>query len=288
LLLLRHDLKKDDFHSAIASGSLDQMSQVIAACGPDFIVLSGDDNVTLPLMAVGGRGVISVIANLVPRDTADMVHAALEHSAASLGLDPLPADQTTHPSLPLSGNGHHGEASEPSFAPPLYESTQAFSQDDDLIMERAVAQPEEPSTSASLASSGIAFHVRMPAKTFRPPEETPPASPSIAISPHAAAEETDILEVQPEMVAQPAAAEQADNVLGEEPAQLASGQALDPGRPLAARTAGVPVRQITGDLITGDLITGEQVLAEQFELARRHVRRRLKQPGDREGGERLA
>ncbi len=61
-----------------ASGSLDQMSQVIAACGPDFIVLSGDDNVTLPLMAIGGRGVISVIANIVPRDTADMVHAALD------------------------------------------------------------------------------------------------------------------------------------------------------------------------------------------------------------------
>jgi 4-hydroxy-tetrahydrodipicolinate synthase len=61
-----------------ASGSLDQMSQVIGACGPDFIVLSGDDNLTLPLMAVGGRGVISVIANIVPRDTADMVHAALD------------------------------------------------------------------------------------------------------------------------------------------------------------------------------------------------------------------
>ena len=61
-----------------ASGSLDQMSQVIAACGPDFSVLSGDDNVTLPLMAVGGHGVISVIANLLPRETAEMVHAALD------------------------------------------------------------------------------------------------------------------------------------------------------------------------------------------------------------------
>jgi 4-hydroxy-tetrahydrodipicolinate synthase len=60
-----------------ASGSLDQMTQVILACGPDFTVLSGDDTLTLPLMAVGGRGVISVIANLVPRDTAEMVHAAL-------------------------------------------------------------------------------------------------------------------------------------------------------------------------------------------------------------------
>jgi 4-hydroxy-tetrahydrodipicolinate synthase len=61
-----------------ASGSLDQMSQVVAACGADFIVLSGDDNLTLPLMAVGGRGVISVIANIVPRETAEMTRAALD------------------------------------------------------------------------------------------------------------------------------------------------------------------------------------------------------------------
>jgi 4-hydroxy-tetrahydrodipicolinate synthase len=61
-----------------ASGSLDQMTQVILACGPEFTVLSGDDNLTLPLMAVGGRGVISVIANIVPRETAEMTHAALE------------------------------------------------------------------------------------------------------------------------------------------------------------------------------------------------------------------
>jgi 4-hydroxy-tetrahydrodipicolinate synthase len=61
-----------------ASGSLDQMSQVIAACGPGFSVLSGDDNITLPLMAVGGQGVISVIANIVPKETAELTHAALE------------------------------------------------------------------------------------------------------------------------------------------------------------------------------------------------------------------
>ncbi|MEK7700473.1 MAG: 4-hydroxy-tetrahydrodipicolinate synthase [candidate division NC10 bacterium] len=61
-----------------ASGSLDQMSQVIAACGPDFSVLSGDDNVTLPLLAIGGHGVVSVIANILPRETAEMVHAALD------------------------------------------------------------------------------------------------------------------------------------------------------------------------------------------------------------------
>ena len=61
-----------------ASGSLDQMSQVVAACGPDFSVLSGDDNLTLPLLAIGGHGVISVIANIVARETAEMVHAALD------------------------------------------------------------------------------------------------------------------------------------------------------------------------------------------------------------------
>jgi len=61
-----------------ASGSLDQMSQVILACGPDFSVISGDDNITLPLLAIGGRGVISVIANIVPRETSEMVHAALD------------------------------------------------------------------------------------------------------------------------------------------------------------------------------------------------------------------
>src|SRR5262245_38416168 len=60
-----------------ASGSLDQMTQVILACGPEFSVLSGDDNITLPLRSVGGRGVISVVANSVPKDTADMTHAAL-------------------------------------------------------------------------------------------------------------------------------------------------------------------------------------------------------------------
>src|SRR2546421_9297560 len=45
---------------------------------PDFSVLSGDDNLTLPLLAIGGHGVISVIANIVPRETAEMVHAALD------------------------------------------------------------------------------------------------------------------------------------------------------------------------------------------------------------------
>jgi 4-hydroxy-tetrahydrodipicolinate synthase len=49
-----------------ATGSMDQASQVLAAT--DLTVLSGDDSMTLPLMAIGGRGVISVVGNLVPSD----------------------------------------------------------------------------------------------------------------------------------------------------------------------------------------------------------------------------
>jgi 4-hydroxy-tetrahydrodipicolinate synthase len=49
-----------------ATGSLDQASQILAAT--DLTILSGDDSMTLPLMAIGGRGVISVVGNLVPAD----------------------------------------------------------------------------------------------------------------------------------------------------------------------------------------------------------------------------
>ena len=58
-----------------ASGSLKQMSDVIQLCGPDFAVLSGDDIFTLALLAIGGKGVISVISNVAPADMAAMVDA---------------------------------------------------------------------------------------------------------------------------------------------------------------------------------------------------------------------
>ncbi|MBF0521865.1 MAG: 4-hydroxy-tetrahydrodipicolinate synthase [Candidatus Omnitrophica bacterium] len=56
-----------------ASGSLDQMMAVKLACPKDFILLSGDDALTLPLMAIGGAGIISVVANIIPSDTARAV-----------------------------------------------------------------------------------------------------------------------------------------------------------------------------------------------------------------------
>ncbi|KQC09815.1 MAG: 4-hydroxy-tetrahydrodipicolinate synthase [Smithella sp. SDB] len=58
-----------------ASGSIKQMSDVIGLCGKDFAVLSGDDIFTLPLMAMGGAGVISVISNIAPADMAGLVDA---------------------------------------------------------------------------------------------------------------------------------------------------------------------------------------------------------------------
>jgi 4-hydroxy-tetrahydrodipicolinate synthase len=61
-----------------ASGNIQQMCEVCRAVPEDFLVLSGDDAITLPLMAVGGRGVISVAGNEVPREMSQMVEAA-EH-----------------------------------------------------------------------------------------------------------------------------------------------------------------------------------------------------------------
>ncbi len=59
-----------------ASGNMSQMCEICRAVPPDFIVLSGDDALTLPLMAVGGRGVISVVSNELPAEMAAMVEAA--------------------------------------------------------------------------------------------------------------------------------------------------------------------------------------------------------------------
>jgi len=59
-----------------ASGSLVQVSEIIDLCGPDFEVISGEDPLTWPILAIGGKGVISVTANLVPNKFAKLVDAA--------------------------------------------------------------------------------------------------------------------------------------------------------------------------------------------------------------------
>src|SRR3989339_278229 len=63
-----------------ASGSLEQMAKIKMLC-PKMALLSGDDALTLPLMSIGGVGVVSVVANIVPRDVSEMVRAYLKGDA---------------------------------------------------------------------------------------------------------------------------------------------------------------------------------------------------------------
>lgn len=58
-----------------ASGSLEQMSRIRNLCPKDFLLISGDDALTLPVMAIGGVGIISVVANIIPKDVAAMCGA---------------------------------------------------------------------------------------------------------------------------------------------------------------------------------------------------------------------
>jgi 4-hydroxy-tetrahydrodipicolinate synthase len=60
-----------------ASGSLDQVTAIIRLCGDKLTVFSGDDSLTLPMLAVGARGAVSVVANVAPHDTAEMVRLFL-------------------------------------------------------------------------------------------------------------------------------------------------------------------------------------------------------------------
>jgi 4-hydroxy-tetrahydrodipicolinate synthase len=58
-----------------ASGNLGQISEIRSRCGEHITILSGDDNLTLPILSVGGKGVISVTANVVPDLMSEMVQA---------------------------------------------------------------------------------------------------------------------------------------------------------------------------------------------------------------------
>jgi 4-hydroxy-tetrahydrodipicolinate synthase len=68
-----------------ASGNLAEISKIIRDKPEDFIVLSGDDCLTLPIMSVGGEGVISVAGNVVPRMISDLTNSALKGDYATAG-----------------------------------------------------------------------------------------------------------------------------------------------------------------------------------------------------------
>jgi 4-hydroxy-tetrahydrodipicolinate synthase len=60
-----------------ASGNIAQMAAILNSVPDDFVVLSGDDAITLPLIALGGRGVISVVSNEIPAEMSEMVRLAV-------------------------------------------------------------------------------------------------------------------------------------------------------------------------------------------------------------------
>ena len=66
-----------------ASGNMQQMCDICRSAPPDFLVLCGDDPLTLPLMSVGGRGVVSVVSNEMPSEIAQMVEAAERNDFAA-------------------------------------------------------------------------------------------------------------------------------------------------------------------------------------------------------------
>jgi 4-hydroxy-tetrahydrodipicolinate synthase len=76
-----------DFNNIIgtkeASGNFDQFNQIMRDKPKDFLLISGDDPVTLPMMALGAVGAITVIGNALPRQTSDMVRAALNGDYAA-------------------------------------------------------------------------------------------------------------------------------------------------------------------------------------------------------------
>lgn len=62
-----------------ASGNIEQIMKIIKNKPKDFMVISGDDNLTLPIIAAGGEGVISVVAQAFPKDYSEMVRLCLKH-----------------------------------------------------------------------------------------------------------------------------------------------------------------------------------------------------------------
>lgn len=102
LNLLPKDLKRiiDEVPEAIAikeaTGDLNQAAQIIEECGKDFQMLSGDDFTVLPLLSVGGRGVISVISNIMPAAMSQMCKAFFDRDhekALDLSLKMAPVNR---------------------------------------------------------------------------------------------------------------------------------------------------------------------------------------------------
>ncbi len=73
-----------------ASGSMDQISEIRRLCGDRLTILSGDDPLTLPMMALGAKGAIAVVSNVMPKETHDLIAAALANDYDRARRNSLP------------------------------------------------------------------------------------------------------------------------------------------------------------------------------------------------------
>ena len=76
-----------------ACGSMEQVFDVLAQCGPDFAVYSGEDALNFPILAAGGHGLISAVANVAPKALVDMAHAGRDgrwHDARRIHFELMP------------------------------------------------------------------------------------------------------------------------------------------------------------------------------------------------------
>lgn len=90
-----YELSKFDFVDSIkeASGDMSQVAQIARLCGPDFAIYSGNDDQIIPVLSLGGKGVISVLSNIIPKQTHDMVDFYLNgqtREALKIQLNYLP------------------------------------------------------------------------------------------------------------------------------------------------------------------------------------------------------
>lgn len=78
-----------DYHNIVAvkeaSGILDQVAEIRTRCGPEFVIYSGDDNLTLPIMAVGGDGIVSVAAHVAGEQIQAMIRSFVSGDTARAG-----------------------------------------------------------------------------------------------------------------------------------------------------------------------------------------------------------
>ena len=113
-----------------ASGSLEQASKILNLCGRDFTLLSGDDSVNFPLLAIGGKGFISVTANIAPKDVADLYNLFVKNNfvkAMELHYKLLPLNEIlfVEPNpIPVKFALNLMSLISPEIRPPLYSLSQ--------------------------------------------------------------------------------------------------------------------------------------------------------------------